>query len=330
VNRFSINLATRPFRNNTPYWIGLVTAAVLLSAFTWYNVDGYSGVEGDLERFEVILAEHREAIANLDREVREMSSTVAGMDLVAFSERSAFANEIILSRLFSWTILFDRLEQIMPPKVRVRSIRPTIGKESIEVSIDGMTPNQASLLDFEDALIASEYFNFVYPVHESSRIKEGEINFSVTFGYLPDGARQAPPPEPESAELPADRDPESPESAAASPDAAPTAQAQPGGAGGASAAQVARPPAAGPPEAARPLQATAPTLRGVGTKSGTKSRTKSGTKRGAAAAPPPPGSPAPAVTIDEVDPNDDPNDLDPNDDDDADPNEDDEDGEMRP
>jgi hypothetical protein len=36
------------------------------------------------------------------------------------------------------------------------------------------------------------------------------------------------------------------------------------------------------------------------------------------------------VTIDEVDPNDDPNDLDPNDDDDADPNEDDEDGEMRP
>lgn len=212
MRRFTINLASRPFRNNVLHWTGLAVVVGLLIAFTWYNVSDYRAAEGDLERWMQALREHRESIALVDRDIARMKSDVAGMDLVAFSKRSDFANEIILSRLFSWTSLFDRLEQVMPPKVRLRSIRPSLGKEMIEITIDGMTPDHSSLIDFEEALIASEYFTFVYPVQESSKVKAGEINFSVTFGYLPEGgdSRSAPMPFADAAPPEADQAEEAP------------------------------------------------------------------------------------------------------------------------
>lgn len=257
MNRFSINLASRPFHNNTLYWAGLVACVVLLSAFTWYNVDLYASAEHDLERWNEALADHREAITGLDREVEAMRRDVEHLDLVALSERSSFANQIILSRLFSWTSLFDRLEEVMPPKVRLRSIRPSIGAEMIEITLDGMTPNPDALLEFEESLIKSDYFTFVYPLHESSRVKQGEINFSLTFGYVPDGtdrgaeedpgAMAVPETEPETAPPPAAAQP-APEQASAGSgqeDAPAAGNEAPAGA---------EPPAAAPAQApARPV-----------------------------------------------------------------------------
>jgi len=194
VRRFSINLATRPFHNNTLYWAGFAAAALLLAGLTWYNSARASAISADLDEWSVRLEEHSAALSSLEREVRVMNSTVANLDLEDLGEKSTFANEIILSRLFSWTSLFDRLEEVLPPQVRLRSIRPSIGQGLIEVSVDGMTPDHGALLAFEDALDHSDYFTSVYPLHESTRVKEGEINFSVTFGYSPAGRVEEAPP----------------------------------------------------------------------------------------------------------------------------------------
>lgn len=311
MRRFSINLATRPFYNNTLYWAGFSGAALLLTGLTWFNWARSSAIAAELEEWSVRLEEHSTALSGLESEVRAMNTTVSSLDLEDLGEKSSFANEIILSRLFSWTSLFDRLEEVLPPKVRLRSIRPSIGEGLIEVSVDGMTPDHGALLAFEDALDHSEYFTSVYPLHESSRVKEGEINFSVTFGYRPAGRVEEVPPDVE----PAGGEPDSAE-ADMELRGAPAGEAGVGAAAPSGATGELQPGRPGAPPGASPGQGA----------TGTSRRKAAGPARpgglpgkaaGKAGRPNPPLAPA----LDDLD--EDPNEEDPND---EDPNDDEEDG----
>ncbi len=206
MNRFAINLASRPFHNNAVPWIALGLSVAALSGFTWYTAHDYGATSADLEMWTMKIEGRREALEGLAGQVADMNAAIARVDLDTLSARSSFANAIIMGRLFSWSTLFERLEQILPEKVRLRSIRPGITREGIEVSVDGTTRDYTSLLAFEEALLESEHFGLVYPLQESSRQREGEIQFNLVFAYLPEGEtpvveEEAPPPEEESVSL---------------------------------------------------------------------------------------------------------------------------------
>jgi hypothetical protein len=192
VKGLTINLATRPFRNNAVHWIALATFTLLLSGYSWYNVRAYNAAGGSLAELTQKLKEQREEFDALNAEVGNMTTTVARMDLKTLNDRGSFANGIILGRLFSWTSLFDRLEKIQPEDVRLRSVRPTISREGIEVAVDGVSRDYSGILKFEEALLDSDYFSFVYPQQESSRESSGnEIHFNLAFGYVPEGKNAA-------------------------------------------------------------------------------------------------------------------------------------------
>jgi type IV pilus assembly protein PilN len=199
--RMSINLATRPFRNNAVHWIGFSAGFLLLGVFGYYNAVRFTDTSEDLRMWGDKLAKARQEFDALAAEVVAMTNDVRKVDLKAFDERSRFANGIILSRLFSWTILFDRLEKVLPENVRVRSIRPAITRDGIEVTVDGAAREYPSILRFEENLLASDHFTFVYPQMESTKEGQGEIQFVLTFGYVPAGksASAAPAPEAEAA-----------------------------------------------------------------------------------------------------------------------------------
>ncbi|MBI3449127.1 MAG: hypothetical protein HY049_09450 [Acidobacteria bacterium] len=189
--RFGINLATRPFRNNLLHWAGIMLAAVALAAFTEYNARTYSQTGEEVAKWDGIREDQHAEFARLSTEVVSMTQTVTKLDLKSLNDRSSFANGIILSRLFSWSDLFDRLEKVQPENVRLRSIRPVITKEGTEVSLDALTRDYDSLLRFEASLLDSDYFSFVYPLQESSKEGQGEIRFNIAFGYIPEGKAKA-------------------------------------------------------------------------------------------------------------------------------------------
>lgn len=194
--RYSINLATKPFRNNAIVWIVLAISVVALSAFTWYSVDRYRIISEDLDIWTARLAERQNALQGLVSDIVTMNSEVGKLDLVSFNQRSGFANSIIVSRLFSWSLLFERLEEVLPYQVRLRSVRPAVGRRGIEVSLDGASKDHESLLEFEERLIESPWFTLVYPLMENSRKKAGEIQFNIAFAYLPGGPVPEPAPVP--------------------------------------------------------------------------------------------------------------------------------------
>src|SRR5438876_767349 len=98
----------------------------MLIGFTWYNAARFNSTAAEIAGLQDTLQQRENEFSSLSNEVIAMTKTVAGMDLKALNERSAFANGIILGRLFSWSQLFDRLEEVQPENVRLRSIRPVI------------------------------------------------------------------------------------------------------------------------------------------------------------------------------------------------------------
>jgi len=187
MKRVLINLATRPFRNNALWWAAFGAAFAFLTAFSWYNIHWYGAMGEEITSLRQVLGEREAELDAISEEVTRMNADLEGVDLKSLSERSASANAIILRRLFSWTQLFGRLEEVMPENVRLRSIRPAISREGVEVAVDGMAKDYESLLRFEEALSDSNHFATVYPLQETRREAQGEIHFNLVFGYLPEG-----------------------------------------------------------------------------------------------------------------------------------------------
>jgi len=109
------------------------------------------------------------------------------VDLTVLNAKSKFANGLILSHLFSWSTLFERMEDLIPPDVKIRSIRPSISSTRIEIQIDGLARVQDALYEFEDNLGKSDYFSGVYPISENSRETKNELNFILRMDYIPAG-----------------------------------------------------------------------------------------------------------------------------------------------
>jgi Tfp pilus assembly protein PilN len=204
LNRLGINLATRPFRNNAMYWIAFLTCGALLSLFTWYNVHQYHVTEREVRIWSDRLRNSKGGLEQLSSDAASMTAGVRQVDLKALNDRSTFVNGIIMSRLFSWTQLFDKLESVLPENVRVKAIRPAITHEGIEVTVDAVAKDFPNLLKFEKNLLDSDSFKLVYPLQESTKEGQGEITFNLSFGYVPQGrAEAAGAPESKASERPA-------------------------------------------------------------------------------------------------------------------------------
>jgi hypothetical protein len=196
MKRFSINLATKPFRNNAILWASMGICIVALCVFSWWNVRAFRTVDESLAHWSEALSKRQDDMNRLAVDVASMNAEVGRFDLERLGERSEFANGIIMSRLLSWSTLFDRLEVVQPENVRLRSISPTVSSTGIDIAVNGISKDHESLLSFEEALLDSKYFKLVYPLQESSERNQSEINFNLLFGYLPQGFEEEAAPDP--------------------------------------------------------------------------------------------------------------------------------------
>ena len=188
VNRLpSINLARRPFRNNTVHYVVFASCFTLLAAASVYNVYDYVQTGGEISRLTADLGDRTSRYRGLGDEVEQMKADVSKLDLTTLNTKSNFANGLILSRLFSWSALFDRIEELIPADVKIRSIRPAISPKGIEIQLDGMARTPQALYEFETALDGSNFFTGVYPVSESTRESKTELNFDLMMNYIPAG-----------------------------------------------------------------------------------------------------------------------------------------------
>jgi Tfp pilus assembly protein PilN len=189
----AINLARRPFRNNTAYYAVYSACLALLLAATVYNGWRFFAGGSELGRLREDVSFASERYMKLHEEVEEMKRQINTLDLAVINTKSSFAEGLILSRFFSWSLLFDRFEELIPPEVKIQRIAPAISTRRIEISVAGMSRSPDAFLEFEGNLASSPFFANVYPVREDQQDGQNELKFSIVMDYIPAGKdTQAP------------------------------------------------------------------------------------------------------------------------------------------
>ena len=187
-----INLARRPFRNNAMLYGIFSACALLLLAGTLYNYWEFrrAGVELEVLQAEIgAIDERQQALA---AQVEQVRQEIRAVDLTSFNAKADFANGLLLSKFFSWSDLFDLLEDLMPPEVKLRSIRPSVSAQRIEIQVDGLAQTPMALYEFQRALDGDDegHFANVYPLSENTRETRGELNFDLVMDYVPGGSQK--------------------------------------------------------------------------------------------------------------------------------------------
>jgi len=184
VKALTTNLATRPFRNNTVIGSIVAGVAAALLIATIYNLyiflsygSSYALLLEDQEL-------NRAKLEALEVEERALVKQIEARDFAAAFDQGSVANELILKRTFSWTELFNKLEDLMPPEVMMSAIRPNVTSSAIVIRVEGVAKTHLAFLSLQENLLAHESFSEVYPVSiRRLNPSRPEINFILNFNY---------------------------------------------------------------------------------------------------------------------------------------------------
>ena len=157
LKRFrTINLASEPFRKDRPLMVGSVVLSVILGGLlitlTWMAVLQQLSVKDA----RAAIASVEKQLAALDREQAQLNTTLRQPGNSDVFEQSIFLNALLARKGISWTKIFSDLETVVPPNVRVISVRPQVngqnqiqldlfvGSQSIEPVVDMLMKFEAS------------------------------------------------------------------------------------------------------------------------------------------------------------------------------------------
>src|SRR6266498_2261863 len=162
--RIDINLASQPFEDSRRFWTywgsGLAFQAIATALLLFFAITGFLHAGRDREQIAKLNGE----IAAYDQEKSQAEALLnqpANRDL---RQQSHFLNQLFERKAFSWTRVFEDLEQVMPAHLHVISIHPGIAGDNIDIklSVGGESPEQA--------------LDLVRKMENSKRFKETRIN----------------------------------------------------------------------------------------------------------------------------------------------------------
>src|SRR5271163_554711 len=184
--RLDINLATRPYEDAREFWMrwGLLVGVLggLTLALLVFTVHGWTTAGRDrheIARLQGLIAQRDQERAN-DQAVLDMPANRSTRD------QSQFLNGLIQRKSFSWTRVFEDLEQVMPPNLHVVSLRPELNDQSqmqLDMRVAGDTRGAA--VELVHRMEGSKHFQGAQLVQESQDAERGVVA-SVVSIYVPE------------------------------------------------------------------------------------------------------------------------------------------------
>ena len=193
-----LNLASKPFRNNSLLWSGYAAALVLLVVASVWNVRTFADHQRLLADLQSDVGTFQSQRLELQSRAQRARAGIESFDLKSLRVQAQKANEVIDWKAFSWTRLFNQMERIQPNQVRMNSIRPlfraaqrvtgdTAGETSMAampVVIEGTARSYGEFAELEHALQSDPHFGRVEP-ERLTRVDSGEVVFQLRFFYTP-------------------------------------------------------------------------------------------------------------------------------------------------
>ena len=191
--RIDINLASQPYEDSGRFWTywgtGLALLAIATALMVFLAVSGFVRAGRDREQIAKLKAE----IAAYDQEKAQAEAILNQPKNRDLRERSRFLNQLFERKAFSWTRVFEDLEQVMPAHLHVISIHPGVWTENtidIKLVVGGESPEQALDLvrkmensnHFKETRIGSERF----VTEQGGNSGNGDrVQFEIEAAYLP-------------------------------------------------------------------------------------------------------------------------------------------------
>jgi type IV pilus assembly protein PilN len=189
--RFNINLASQPYEDSRQFWVYWGTGLALLGLTTillvFLAVTGF--IEGSQDRQQI--SKLKAELAAFDQEKSEAQAMLNRPENRAIRDQSRFLNDLFEQKAFSWTLVFEQLEQVMPAHLHVISIHPDVSEDNnleLKLVVGGETREQAldlvrkmeSSRHFKQTRIESEKYE-----SEQNPGKSDRVEFDISALYVP-------------------------------------------------------------------------------------------------------------------------------------------------
>ena len=186
--RLDINLATRPYEDAREFWarwgLGVGLLAVLTLFLLGLTVNDWRKAGRDRHD----IAQLQQQIAQRDS---ERAQAQAFLDLAAnrsTRDQSQFLNGLIQRKSFSWTRVFEDLEQVMPSNLHVVSLRPELNEQNqMELEMKVACDTRGAAVELVHLMEGSKHFQGAQLVQESYSSETGAgVVAAIVSIYLPD------------------------------------------------------------------------------------------------------------------------------------------------
>lgn len=180
-----LNLATQPYRNDSPLIVGLVLLTLAAVGFTTYNAYAFMTADTREDTLLSDLEGHRERKSQMRSESDSLEGTLREVDQETLTSQADFVTSVLRERNFSWTTLFNELEEVLPWNIRIVSVRPRFESGAVVIELIGLARDNRAYFDFQDRLLKSDHFAEIVP--GNLEIQEGSkrVRFALTCNYAP-------------------------------------------------------------------------------------------------------------------------------------------------
>jgi Tfp pilus assembly protein PilN len=161
------NLSTRPFYNERGVHGAILAVALVVAAFTIFNLTQIVLLTRRYSDFSGRAAAAESRAGELRAHAAQTRQAIDTSQLDSVSSAAREVNDIINQRLFSWTDLLTRLEETLPDDVRITSLRPRVerdGTVTIQMTVAGVSVDDIE--QFMANLEQTTAFSDVFPLQD--------------------------------------------------------------------------------------------------------------------------------------------------------------------
>jgi hypothetical protein len=181
--RLDINLASHPYQEEQVFyrrWVpGLTALGIVTLLLVGYAIYTWIGASETSRA----IRERRNEMEQLEQQRKQAMTVLENPGNQEPRLRAQVLNELLARKAFSWTRVFGALEKIMPSRVHLMSIEPTINEENqlaINMQVEGNSRDQA--IELLRRMEGSD--EFANPRISSESVGErGEVQLAITALY---------------------------------------------------------------------------------------------------------------------------------------------------
>ena len=187
--KLNINLASQPYEDARQFWMRWGTAVGVLGLLTLVLVTIDANGWLNARRDHALIKQARAQIAKRDA-VRANAERILNLpENRTTRDDSQFLNQLIERKAFSWTRVLESLEKVMPARVHLVSISPTLDEDNqlaLKMIVAGASRDRA--IELARRMEESHRFAQTYIVHEAQQPSPGGDNERVEIAaiYIPE------------------------------------------------------------------------------------------------------------------------------------------------